>query len=358
MSWYIALKDIINFYKTEKSVFVRLILSMVICSFVMNYSYSFARYRGNLYDESMGVDIPVYKIYSHENLYFDEFENILSDFKNVNLPDVTKISCMSNTNDGIRIAGSTDISPKDFNLTGAWTEGYSTALEGSNICAVNADLLSYDESHIKMTGEKYKIDNEDYIIGGVYESLGGAADIIISIDKYKEKYGYFDEIWITFAKNPNKDEQKKMEDIIKKYVASGTIYSPEISSNAGEMITLSNQFQYSIFIVLLIVFLASLIQYWYDANIATYTIYQITGASVKKILRIVFSETFLLSTVCYLGGLLLNALVRLIFTENAALTANDIILGFSIFWGTMLLLCLANMIRVCRTFSINNIWSE
>ena len=57
MVWYVAVKDIINFYRTEKHVFIWLIISMIVCSFVINYSYAFARYRGNLYDENMTYEM-------------------------------------------------------------------------------------------------------------------------------------------------------------------------------------------------------------------------------------------------------------------------------------------------------------
>ncbi len=359
MIWYVTIKDIINFYKTEKHVFIWLIISMVICSFVINYSYAFARYRGNLYDENMGENLPVYKIYGSENIEFSTFENVFSDLETAGIPEVTAVSCMTSTESGIRIAGSTEISPKNFKLTGAWVEGYASVInkDAQNICVVNENLLSY-EGRLKMTGESYCLDDEDFTIGGVYESLNGTADIVVFIDKYKEKYGSFDEIWITFKENLNQNQQQVLETVIKKYVGHGSIHFPEMSSDTGKMITASNQLQYSIFIILLIVFLASIIQYWYDVNISTYTVYWITGASSKNILWVVFGETFVLSVSSYVIGLLLNVIARQVLTRNAPLTVYDIALGFSIFFGTMLVFGLINMIRICQTFSVNNIRRE
>lgn len=359
MVWYVAVKDIINFYRTEKHVFIWLIISMIVCSFVINYSYAFARYRGNLYDENMGENLPVYKIFSSDNIDFSTLENIFSDFENENISDVTAVSCMTNTKNGIRIVGSTELSPNNFKLTGAWVEGYASKIdsEQQNTCIVNESLLSYD-GRLKMTGETYSIDGEDFVIGGVYESLNNTADLVIFLDKFKEKYKCFDEIWITFEEQLNSEQQQRMESVIKKYIEHRNIVFPEKTSETAQMITLSNQMQYSIFIVLLVTFLASIIQYWYDVNISTYTIYWITGASIKNILCVVLGETFILCTSSYIIGLLLNAISRQIVTKNAPLTVNDVVLGFSVFFGTMLVFGIINMIRICRTFSVNNIRRE
>lgn len=356
MIWYITLKDIYHFFVTEKIVFIWLIVSMITGSFILNYSYSFARYRGDLYDESMGIATPVYKVSGSEKVILSEFEGVFSNFEAAGFPEVVSLTCLTDTENGIRIAGSTEISPEDFSLTGAWVEGYALPISDDqvDVCAINESLLSY-EGRIKMTGEIYTLDEEDFIICGVYESFGGEADILIYIDKYIEKYGYFDDIWITFEEALNENQQQVFETIMKEYIEHGSIRYPELSSDTGEMITASNQMQYSIFIVLLVVFLASIIQYWYDVNISTYTVYWLTGASNKKILGVVFCETLILCASTYVIGLILNVIFRGVFTKTAPLTANDVILGFSIFFGTMLVFSLLNMVRICRTFSVNNI---
>lgn len=359
MVWYVAVKDIISFYKTQKNVFIWLIISMIVCSFVINYSYSFARYRGNLYDENMGENQPLYKIYSSDDMDVDTYNNIISDLKKKDIPNVSSVACMTKTKNGIRIAGSTDLSPGNFKLTGAWVEGYAIEKnsEKQKICVVNEKLLSYKDK-LKMTGETYSIDDEDFVIEGVYETLVSSVDIVIYLDKYMKKYGCFDELWLTFEEKLDSKQQHMVETVINNRIKNARIESPVESSEEAQAITVSNQMQYSLFIILLVVFLASIIQYWYEVNISTYTIYWMTGAPIRKILGLVLGENFILCVCSYLAGLLLNILFGQFITQSARLTVNDMALGFGIFFGTMLILGLINMLRISRTFSVNSIRRE
>lgn len=359
MIWYVTLKDIFNFFKSERIVFIWLIVSMITGSFILNYSYAFARYRGDLYDYNMGTDTPVYKISSSDKVALSVFDAVFSDFEDAGLPEVVSVTCLTCAENGMRVAGSAQISPEDFPLTGLWVEGYALPISADtrDACVVEESMLSYG-NRVKMTGETFSLDEEDFVICGVYESFGGAADVVIFMDRYKEKYGCFDDIWIVFQEKLDENEQQMFETTIRKYIEHGSITYPDISGGAGEMITVSHQLKYSVLMVLLVVFLASIIQYWYDVNISTYTVYWMTGASNRKILGVVFCETLLLCTGTYVTGLILNALFRLILTRNAPLTIGDVILGFSIFFGTMLVLSLVNMIRICRTFSVKNIRRE
>ncbi|MBQ9984175.1 MAG: hypothetical protein IJP29_06255 [Lachnospiraceae bacterium] len=304
----------------------------------------------------MGADTPVYKISCSNKVLMSEFDEIISGMKDENFPDVVSCTCFINAENGMRIAGSTQISPKDFSLTGAWVEGYALPIptDERKVCAVNERVLFYDE-RIKMTGELFEIEEEKFIIRGVYESFGGATDALIFIDTFKDMYGCFDSVWITFQEQLDEGEQQQFEKIVKQHIEHGSITYPKMSSDEGMMITASNQLQYSIFIVLLVLFLVSIIQYWYDVNISTYTIYWITGASNKKILAIVFCETLLLCISTFVVGLMFNAIFRTMLTRTAPLVLGDVVLGFGIFFGTMLMFSLINMIRICRTFSVNNI---
>lgn len=359
MILYAAIKDIINFYKCERAVFIRLVLSMIICAFVINYSYSFARYLGNQYDETIGTHIPVYIIHSSDDLDFLLLDQMLSDLEHAKLPDIASVCCMTNAKDGTRIAGATEILPKDFRLTGMWVEGYNADINSGkqDICVVNEQILSYG-NRLKMTGESYSLEGEDLTIAAVYESFNGAADVVIFLNKYREKFQRFDELWITFSEILNVTEQVSLETIIKERIAHGSLSVPPASSETANLITDSNQMQYSLFLILLVIFLAFAMQYWYDANLSAYTVYWITGAASRDILGIVFIETFLLNAGCYVIGLVLNAFCRIFFTKNAPLTIRDIGLGFGIFFGTMVFLELANMVRICRSFSVNHIRRE
>lgn len=356
MIWYATLKDIRNFAKAEKTVFIWLIASMITVSFVLNYSYSFARYRGNLYDYNTGVTTPVYKISSSESIQISEFEKVVLDFDKSDFPEVVSVTCFTTSESGMRIAGTSDLSSKDAFLTGLWVEGYAKQIPTSDemACVVDESLLSYG-NRVKMTGETFKLEQQDFIIRGVFESFVGSADILIHMDKYKEIYGNFDSIWITFKEELNDNQKQQFETVMKQCIEHGSITYPEMDSSTGDMIAASNRMQYSIFIVLQIVFLAAIIQYWYDVNISTYTIYWITGASTRKLLGIVFDEVLILCLGTYVIGLVLNALARLMFTTTAPLTPVDVALGFGLFFGTMLIFSLKNMVQLCKTFSVTNI---
>lgn len=361
MLWCIALKDISAFLNKERKVFFGLLAGMVTAAFILNYSYSFARFRGEMYDQAWGSDIPIYRISSTIPVKLSEFEKVLSDFKEAGLPETVSISCRTSTADGKRIAGTTEITPNGAWLTGTWTEGYAVSVspDDKNACAVSDRLLSYD-GRLKMTDEVFTLDSEEFIIRGVYETFAGfgEADIVIFLEKYKEKYGVFNDIWITFDEHLSEKEQQTFENLVKKYVEHGSIHWPQKSTEDAEMVTRSHQLQYSIFIVLLVVFLASILQYWYDVNLPAYTVYWLIGAKNRRILGIVFCETLLLCGSSYVVGLLLNAVCRLVFTKNAPLTISDMALGFGIFFGTMLIFGLINMVRLCRTFSVSNIRRE
>jgi hypothetical protein len=282
-------------------------------------------------------------------------DDILSEFDDAGLPKVVSVACYTTTENGLRIAGATELSTDVMQL-GLWVEGYALPISKDEIeaCVVEESLLSYD-GRMKMTGETFRLDEEDYVIRGVFEAFMAEADVVIFMDTYKEKYGYFDDVRITFQDELGKKEQQEFESIVKKYIEHGSISYPEMSSDGGAMVTGSNQTQYSIFIVLLVVFLASVIQYWYDVNISAYTVYWLTGASNKQILKVVCCEILLLCSSTYMIGLILNAISRLIFTRNAPLTIGDVAMGFGIFFGTMLIFSLINMFRICQTFSVNNI---
>ena len=173
-----------------------------------------------------------------------------------------------------------------------------------------------------------------------------------------QKYGCFDELWLTFEEKLDSKQQHMVETVINNRIKNARIESPVESSEEAQAITVSNQMQYSLFIILLVVFLASIIQYWYEVNISTYTIYWMNGAPIRKILGLVLGENFILCVCSYLAGLLLNILFRQFITQSARLTVNDMALGFGIFFGTMLILGLINMLRISRTFSVNSIRRE
>ena len=352
MMWYIAIHDIRNFFRSQRTVFLWLVASMIASAVVMNYSYSFARYRGNVYEEQSGAGLPLYKI-SSSAISGNTLDQFLGELEKSELPRITQWNVMTDTQDGKRIAGATEISQEPWELTGMWTEGYASIGDWEqNACAISEHLLNND-GKLKMTGEEISLNDTPYVIRAVYEPLGQGADVVVSLNEYWKNYDSCEEVWIIFEEMPDEKEQQWLVETVKKYMEHGSLSCPDLSGGAGEMITASNQLQYSIFLVLLIVFLASVLQYWYDMNISSYTIYWMEGAKKRDIYAIVFCETIILCGGSYAVGWLCNMVICTFFTRNAALTRADVLQGFLIFFGTMFILCLINMVRLCRNFSLD-----
>ncbi len=131
-------------------------------------------------------------------------------------------------------------------------------------------------------------------------------------------------------------------------------YPPE-PGEAGADIVKSNELQYTVIIVMLIVCLASLIRYWQSVNLSAYTIYWLNGASNSCIMKAAACESLILCTVTYFAGLGLNAVSRNLFSRTSPLTLNDILVGFAIFFGTFALFTLINTSKICRNFKVTDV---
>lgn len=350
--WQISMADIKAFSNKDKLVFCGLLFGMIISSFVINYAYSFARYRGEIYSHSTGEDIIIYKIYSDEGINMSVIDKLISDLDlNEKKADITLFgSSLAN----IRVAGVTDLS--NNLLGGIWTEGYYTKIspDDNNPCVINSELLSYNEK-LKMIGESYRLDDFVCEIKGVFEPIGNKADIIIHTDLFRKLYKDTSEFWIQFDTPLSVEEESAFQEAIKNNIKHGTMILPEKDASGGDMITKSNQLQYSIFLILLVVFLALIIQYWYEKNTAVYTVYWMVGANAGDLLKIVACEIILLCVPTYVIGILLNVISRLFFNRNAEMMQKDFALGFGIYLGTILILSLINMYNIYRTSDLRNI---
>lgn len=358
MVWYITFKDIASFFNSQKKVFIWLVICMICGSFVLNYSYSFARYRGDLYEYATGADIPRYKVNGISK--GEDAKEILSEIRpeirNGDFPEIRDYQLFGKSNDGLLIVGSSFISQNSASFTGTWSEGYYNKIPNGldRVCAVNIDLLDYGE-RLKMVGEAFVLDGEEFTIKGVFAPFRNNNDIIILADKFLEKYDDADSLWLTFEQRLNETQSRELEQIIREKIPTAAILPPPEKGTEGAQTVKSNQLQYSAIIILLVVCLVSLIKYWQSVNLPAYTIYWINGAANSRIMQVAACESLVLCSATYLIGLGLNVLSRQFFTRNSPLTLNDILIGFGIFFGTFALFTLINTAKICKQFKVTNI---
>lgn len=352
MIFYITLKDIKSFFMSEKKVFIWLLICMICGSFVLNYSYSFARYRGELRELALGATAARYKIggtYPSESA-----ETLLKRISEGNFPEVKDYQLFGESESGQKIIGSSYISQNSAAFTGMWVEGYAKEIEntGENVCAVDISFLDYGD-RLKMTGEAYVLDGEEFTIRGVYYSR--EPGLVIFADKFTNKYPEFRNIWITFSERLTDDQEREFKKTAREIFPDCGLTDPPKPGEAGADTVKSNEIQYSAIIIMLVVCLVSLIKYWQAVNLPAYTVYWINGAANSVIMRVALCESLILCATTYLIGLGLNAISRLFFTRNAALTLNDILIGFGMFFGTFAIFTLINTAKICKQFKVTNV---
>lgn len=352
MIWYIALKDIVSFFRSEKKVFIWLLICMVCGSFVLNFSYSFARYRGDIYEYNSGETVARYKI--NGNSTVASAKNILDDLSAGDFPKVDNYQLFGQSRSGYGVVGSSYISESSAAFTGVWREGYAYEIQDTgNVCAVNINLLDYGD-RLKMTGEKFTLDGDEYTIRGVFESIN-PYDIVIFSDNFMKKFDEINSLWVTFSERLNEKQAAEFEALIKTNIEGGSISYPPEPGTVGSDIVKSNEIQYTAIIILLEVCLVSLIKYWQSVNLPAYTVYWINGATNGCIMKVAACESLVLCTVTYLVGLGLNAVSRNLFSRNSPLTFGDVIIGFAVFFGTFAVFTLINTAKICKEFKVANV---
>lgn len=353
MIWRITLKDIKSFCQSERKVFFWLIFCMICGSFVLNYSYSFVRYRGEIFENNSGMSAARYQIIGE--IASDDFNGLMKDISNCSLPEASDFQLFTTSSEGYSVVGSSFISEKSASFTGLWKEGYAAVIDSKeyNACAVSDRLLDYD-NRLKMTGESFFLDNDEFVICGVYE-MSLNSDVVIFSDIFLEKYSTFDKCWVTFSHSLTEEQEQELIRLIKAENADCTIIVPPKKGSISSDIIKSNELQYTVIIVILIVCIVSILNYWQEVNKSTYTIYWINGATHQKIILLAVCESVVLCVSTYLIGLGLNALSRLFISKNSPLELNDVLLGFVVFFGVFTVFTLINTTRICKSFNIRNI---
>ncbi|MCH5205110.1 MAG: hypothetical protein J1F03_10195 [Oscillospiraceae bacterium] len=355
MVLFIALKDIAAFFRSEKKVFIWLMICMISASFVLNYSYSFARYSGTLYEESLGAARTRYTINTGAST--TAANGILNRISEGDFPEIDNYQFFRAMDGGYSVVGSSRIGRDRLgDITGLWHEGYHAEIEntGGNIIAINQDLLDYGD-RLKMTGETVVFDGEEFTVMGVFESFFMDTGAVIFADKFAEKYSEFDSFRLAFEDRLSEEQQRKLTEIIRENIPNASITYPPAPGEAGSDFVKTYELMYSAIIIMLVVCLTSLIKYWQTVNLPTYTVYWLNGATKGTVMRAALCESLLLCVSAYLVGLVLNALLRELLTHTAPLTLADIGIGFGIFFGTFAVFTLINTAKICKQLKITNL---
>ena len=353
MILYIALKDIKSFFRSEKKVFIWLLICMVCGSFALNFSYSFARYCGKVYEHSSDADVVRYKINGYATA--KSVESIFSQISNGDFPDIKDYQLFKSSENGYTIAGSSVISERTGEFTGLWSEGYFSDIQndGTNACAVDEKLLDFGDKTY-MSGEIFVLDEEEYTIKGVFEPWETNTGVVIFADKFLLKYHEIDSLWITFTEQLNESQSIEFKNIIKENIEHANVIAPLQPGEYSEDLVTSYFLQYSIIIIMLVICLVSLLKYWQSVNLPAYTVYWINGATKGNMLGLSLCESLVMCGFTYIIGLGLNAASRCFFLKESTLTLGDIGFGFVIFFGTFGIFTMVNTFKLCSEFKTAN----
>ncbi|MDE6731327.1 MAG: hypothetical protein K2J77_00430 [Oscillospiraceae bacterium] len=354
MIWYITLKDIKAFFVSEKKVFIWLLICMIGGAFVLNYSYSFARWRGEMYEYAVEADVPRYII--RGSAPSENADALVKELEAGEFPEVKSYQLFGKSDEGLNVVGSSFISKSTGSFSGYWLEGYKYSFDRSETlaCAVNVDLLEYGD-RLKMTGEPFALDGEEFTIRGVFENVQNNTDVIIFPEKFLEKCEEISGIWVTFAQRLDDVELARLKALVRERLPGCGITEPPEPGVEGADTVKANEIQYTIIIIMLVVCLVSLIKYWQTVNLPAYTVYWINGATNGVIIGVALCESLLLCGSTYLVGLGLNALSRLFMAKTASLTPNDILIGFGVFFGVFAAFTLINTVKICKRFNTANV---
>lgn len=354
MILYITFKDIKAFFMSEKKVFIWLLICMIGGAFVLNYSYSFARWRGEMYEYAVEADVPRYII--RGSAPSENADALIKQLEVESFPDVKSYQLFGKSGEGLNVVGSSFISGSAGSFSGWFVEGYKYNADRSEAlaCAVNVELLDYGDK-LKMTGEPFEFGGETFTIRGVFENVQNDADVIIFPEKFLEKCDEISGMWVTFDKRLDGAEFARFENLVRERMPGCGITKPPEPGVEGSDTVKSNQIQYTIIVIMLVVCLVSLIKYWQTVNLPAYTVYWINGATNGVIIGVALCESLLLCGSTYLIGLGLNALTRTFLAKNAALTLNDILIGFGIFFGVFAVFTLINTAKICKQFKVANV---
>ena len=86
------------FFRSEKKVFIWLLICMISGSFVLNYSYSFARYTGEIYESNLGAAATRYRINGSSTTA--AFDVIMNKIDEGNFPEISDLQLFGKSTEG------------------------------------------------------------------------------------------------------------------------------------------------------------------------------------------------------------------------------------------------------------------
>lgn len=359
MIFYISLKEIRAFFRQKKEVFLFMVICMISVSFVMNYAFSFNRYRVNEMEREVERLASVYTIKSERMTACGEIDKLKSELKAKGLPEITETCLFARTSEGEEIVGSDFISRDSVALMEFWLESTDDILTGSggNFCVVTERYFysaHKDEGkYLKAVGEKLMIDNEEFEIKGVVEGflLSG---FLIDLTKFREKYSSCDKITFAFSETLSSEQEEEFYGVVKEHIEHGGIQPPEWPEQAVSSLQNTNII-YAAIIILAIVCLVLMLEFWQDCNKTTYAVYWLNGATKFKLVFSSVLGVIILALLSYFAGLGLGAAAQLIFPLMSKLALDDIILGFSLYMLCFIVSGAVISIKEMRSIGINDI---
>lgn len=362
MILYITLKELCAFFRQKKEVFLFMVFCMISISFVMNYAFSFNRYRVNELKRDIEPFNSVYWITPDNEIPCSEIEKIKSELKANGFPEIIETYLLSKTSEGEEIVGADYIAKDSIALNEFWLESTDDILTGSggNFCVVNEDYFGFGihkeeyKGHIKVVGEKLMIDNEEFEVKGVVKGLTLKA-FLIDLTKFKEKYPFCCKATFVFSEALNSTQEEEFYGIVRKHIEHGNVQPLDWFDGSVSLLYNTNILQYTAVIILSIICLVSMLEFWQNCNRTTYAIYWLNGASKNALVASSILGILMIALGGYLIGLCLSVATQFVFPMLAKLAFDDIILGFSLYMLCFIISGAIISIKEMRSIGINDI---
>lgn len=333
MILYISLKEICAFFKQKREVFLWLIFCMICISFAMNYAFSFSRFNSNRIYNFYEPRARIFEINCNEETDLGAVDDIKSELESSGFPSVKETYLFKRFEDGREIIGADYIGKNAdiFLMEEAWIETDDEILASGkdNVCLIAED--SIDEINgLTVVGEKYEADGEEYVIGGVVRGFF-VETAMIPMDKFKEKYASCSRVDLVFSEKLSDEQTDELYAVVQKHIEHGGIKRYKQPETAALSSYSSNVMLYAAVVLLAVVCLISMLEFWQNCNKTTYAVYWLNGASKKKLAASSVLGIIMLALGGYLIGLCLSAAAQFIFPMLTSLELTDIILGFSLY---------------------------
>lgn len=354
MTLYITIKELGAFFKQKKEVFLWMIFCMICISFVMNYAFSYNRFTSNQSKRFFESRARYFMINCPDETDCGVIDEIKSELENNGFPKVKETYIFNNSRNESPIIGADYIGKNSdmFIIEEAWLETDDEILANANdyICVVSQSILDETDS-MTVVGNNFEIDGEEFVIGGVAHGYF-VENAMIPLDKFKEKYSSCREIDLFFSEELSETQIEEFYQIVQQHIEHGSIKRYQQPDDLVMPSYYSNMIQYVVVVLLSIVCLISMLEFWQDCNKTTYVIYWLNGATKSKLVLSSLLGIVILALGTYLIGLGLSSIANFIFPMLTSLELTDIVFGFLfyiicfIISGTVISIRKMNSVRI------------